>query len=218
MQGYEVQGPNGERGWWDGKKVSPVGPSGMPAAPAAKLSPTDAKAIQASRDEASKALNTATQAERFLDVNKDVSTGGWSGAPGWIGDGVRAVRSAVDPRFAQMESITSAVAPGLRPPGSGSSSDKDVQFYTRGFTNTHVPYETNKATSGRLHAQSDKEAAHASFVDTWAQKRGSLLGSEPAFAKYWADKTATPANPFAQAATKAPHQMTDAEIKASLGL
>jgi hypothetical protein len=28
--GYEVSGPNGERGWWDGKKITPLGQSGAP--------------------------------------------------------------------------------------------------------------------------------------------------------------------------------------------
>lgn len=31
QQGYEVTGPNGERGWWDGKKITILGASGAPA-------------------------------------------------------------------------------------------------------------------------------------------------------------------------------------------
>jgi hypothetical protein len=31
MAGYEVKGPNGERGWWDGKKITPLDANGLPA-------------------------------------------------------------------------------------------------------------------------------------------------------------------------------------------
>ncbi|PIB91294.1 hypothetical protein [Caulobacter sp. FWC2] len=30
QQGYEVRGPNGERGWWDGKKITVLGSNGAP--------------------------------------------------------------------------------------------------------------------------------------------------------------------------------------------
>lgn len=158
---------------------------------AAKLSPQDAKALQALRDKSAQSLNTATQAERFLDINKHVPTGGLAGAP-IIGDWVRQARGAMDPDFAQMESINASVAPGMRPPGSGSTSNKDMALYAKGFTNTQVPYQSNVETYDRLHADSDKNAAHAAFVDKWAQTRGTLEGAEPAFLQYWAQKSANP--------------------------
>lgn len=165
---------------------------GAQAGAAPKLSPQDAKALQALRDKSAQSLNVATQAERFLDINKHVPTGGLAGAP-VIGEWVRQARGAMDPDFAQMESINAGVAPGMRPPGSGSTSNKDMALYAKGFTNTQVPYESNRETYDRLHADSDKNAAHAAFVDKWAQTRGTLEGAEPAFLQYWAQKSA--ANP-----------------------
>lgn len=50
QQGYEVTGPNGERGWWDGKKVTPLGANGLPntklSGPLQRDEITDVEAIQ----------------------------------------------------------------------------------------------------------------------------------------------------------------------------
>ncbi len=153
---------------------------------------TDAKAdqaaIEADRTKAATSLNTALQAQRFLKLNAGKNTGGWLGAP-LVGGFVRDNATAGDPDYAQMEGITSAVAPGLRPPGSGSSSDKDVQFYRRGFPNIESPYQSNVATGRRLQEQSDRDAAYAAWRDKWFQVKGSLLGADTAFNQYWSKKT-----------------------------
>jgi hypothetical protein len=153
-----------------------------------KLGPQDSTYLAGLRTNATKSLDTATQAERFMALNRQAGTGGALALP-LMSD----IAAAVSPKHGEMESITSQVAPGLRPPGSGSSSDKDVKFYRRGFPNLDFPGDTNEAIAKRLHMQSDQAAAHAAFVDSWVQHKGSLLGAEPAFTEYWATRTAAPA-------------------------
>jgi hypothetical protein len=166
-------------------KSDGAGTGDFPITPASQI---DQKAIEDDRAKAAQSLNTAVQAQSFTKLNSDHPTGGMLGAP-LIGGLMREAKMANDPTYAQMEGITSAVAPGLRPPGSGSSSDKDVQFYRRGFPNLESPAESNMQTAKRLQSQSDHDAAYAAWRDKWYQVKGTLLGADTAFSKYWAEKT-----------------------------
>ncbi len=63
QQGYEVRGPNGERGWWDGKKITPLDASGMPGGPP-KLTEDQGKSQDFARE--------MVEAERnYLDARRD---------------------------------------------------------------------------------------------------------------------------------------------------
>lgn len=170
-------------------------PAGAGAAPS--LSPTDQKYLTDLREKAAKTLNTATQAGRFVDLNKETGTGGLLGQPiiplprfmgtaPLMGDVAAAVGG--NPKWAELKSITSAVAPGLRPPGSGSSSDTDVKFYREGFPNVQNTGPANQHIQRRIQAESNQDAARAAFMDRYAQTHGSLLGGESAFQRYWADR------------------------------
>lgn len=157
-------------------------------------SDTDQKAIQALRDQSSKALMTAQQAGRFVDLNRQAGTGGLAarpvipftkaipGAPLW-GDVGAAISG--NPAWDQMKSITSGLAPAQRIPGSGSSSDVDVRMFKESLPNIEFGGKANEQLASGLHDKSDRAAAEASFKDAWFQKRGTLLGSDVAFNKFW---------------------------------
>jgi hypothetical protein len=153
-------------------------------------SKADQEALVGARDQASKSLQTAIQAGRYMALNKDHGTGGvmsakiggfW-GLPSISGSDIA---RAVDPAYNDMEAITSAVAPGLRPPGSGSSSDKDAAFYRQGFPNLDNQGDANMGVTRRLHDDGVRDSAKSAYLDSWFQHKGTLLGAEPAFQAYW---------------------------------
>jgi hypothetical protein len=173
--------------WWEiGAPVSgPVTPKGP-------MVSQDLAEIGDARDEAKKSLDTAQAAERFVDLNKETGTGGLRGLKlPWGLGGVPDIIAAADPNFAAMRSITSSVAPGLRPPGSGSSSDKDTKMYVQGFPNVEALGNANVMTAKRLQDTSDQRAARAAFLDTWMQKKGSLSGADAAFNDFWSKRQAS---------------------------
>lgn len=192
-EGQTGTAPDGTRVVYRGGKIYPVDQAQAPKAPA--LSPQDASYLKDLHEKATTAQQADAMGQRFVNTQKalGVKTGGAAGAP-VIGGWVRDWRGANDPGFAQLEGITSAVAPGMRPPGAGSSSDTDVGMYVKGFTNTRVPYEANVAGSKRLNDDSVFKNAHAAFIDSWYQHKGTLLGGEQAFSQYWAKKTGGPAD------------------------
>lgn len=67
--GYEVTGPNGERGWWDGKKVTLLDKSGLPA-PASKSTLAGAE----SRTRLALGLDPSIRAQQNLYKEE-----GWTG-------------------------------------------------------------------------------------------------------------------------------------------
>lgn len=85
-QGYEVVGPNGERGWWDGKKITPLGANGLPDAKPAYAeafakgqAAKDLKKIEGATEGvqiADNLVGTAGQARKLLD--EGIPTGGFA--------------------------------------------------------------------------------------------------------------------------------------------
>jgi hypothetical protein len=187
IDGYSYNGgdPNSKAGWtWVGNGQAGVdfAPKAAPKA-AGGLAKTDQDALKDYRDQAATSLRTAQQAERFIGLNREKGTGGIISLP-LVSD----IAAAVNPTYGEMNSITSKVAPGLRPPGSGSSSDKDTKMYRSAFPNLDLPGEANASIADDWHKESDQAAAKAAFFDTWASKRGNLLGADQAFNAFWAKR------------------------------
>ncbi len=178
---------------------------------------TDQKAINDLRDGAQKALMTAEQANRFVDLNRQAGTGGLAarpvvpftkpipGSPMW-GDVGAALTG--NPAWDQMKSITSGLAPAQRIPGSGSSSDKDVEMFKASLPNVEFGGRANQQLAAGLQAKSDRAAAEAAFKDRWYANRGSLLGAQEAFNDFWlkrsqGDPKANRTGPYAPGARPA---------------
>ena len=212
QDGYRYAGgdPSSKTSWsWvgDGTAAARRPPEAQPVDAGTK---TDQDALQGLRDQAGTALNVAQQADRFMALNKTTATGPGAALPvipfipKFMGDSPTwgGVLNAGNPNYQAMKSIASAVAPHLRPPGSGSSSDKDTKTYFEAFPGVGNLGDTNKLISGRIREQSDQAAAKAAFMDKWFSIRGNLLGADQAFTSYLRNKGAAPA-PGAQRAAPA---------------
>lgn len=156
----------------------------------AKMSGAEQKALQEARDDSREALRIAQAAERFGKLNQKSGTGGLRAfnvpIPFTKSDfGVDDVISMFDPNFAAMRSIASSVAPGMRPEGSGSSSDRDMKMFKESFPSVFNLGSANKIIRERLVDDSTQKGARAAFLETWAQKKGTLAGGDQAFDAWW---------------------------------
>lgn len=148
-------------------------------AAAPKLSADVQKVLIDQRANARKAADAAADARRFVDLNQDVATGG---IDDWGPIGV--VTSMFDPKKSEMRAIGERMVPANREPGSGEMSNKDVDMYRAATLSIDKPGQTNQAMAGVLEAGARRKSDYASFLDFYIQRRGSLLGSEEAWASY----------------------------------
>jgi hypothetical protein len=143
-----------------------------------KLSDQEDKQMAALRDQAAKSSYTDQQTQRFMQLNHQAPTGpiyggGAFNPVNWFwpkGENLQA-----------MESITSGLAPAQRIPGSGSSSDKDVEMFRAGLPSIDKWGTSNARIADNLHNVSVQDRARVSFYDQWTQAHGTLNGAAEAF-------------------------------------
>lgn len=181
-QGYEVKGPNGERGWWDGKQITPLDSNGLQVPKQRKLSAQEEAQLKEARDGAESARDLSRAANIFADLNTKSGTGMVNKIPF-----VSEVRAAFDPNIAQMQALTARMAPAQRVPGSGTTSDRDLELYLQAVPSVDRGGKANGAIARDINVLADRRSARAAFFDRWAEKRGSLLGADKAFSDFWAD-------------------------------
>lgn len=110
--------------------------------------------------------------KRFTDLNATTDTGGLMGTaiP-------RTLRSLVDPKVAEMQSLTAKVAPNMRPEGSGATSNYDAQQFERATVGVDKPRETNtniaKARSFALENKQNYKTFKEEYLSTFGHTRGA---------------------------------------------
>jgi hypothetical protein len=180
--GYEVEDGKGGRAWWDGKKLTPLDANGMQVSRSGKLSPQEQIQLKEARDGAESARDFARQANIFAGLNEKSGTGFVNKIPF-----VSEIRGALDPNIAQMDALTSRMAPAQRVPGSGTTSDRDLALYLKAVPNIDRPGPANAAIAKDMSATAVRRTARAAFLDRYAKTNGSLIGADKAFADFWAD-------------------------------
>lgn len=189
----------------DGTRVIVRGGQVVPLAPRKALPTTEQTALQAARDQATQAEMVARKAGEFQEINRRQGTGGYVGLnlPFGLG-GVSDIMSKFDPDISAMDSISAQVAPQMRPPGSGSSSDKDAAMYRRSFPNVDNLGPANTQIAQRLSGDAAKSRARASFLERWAAENGTIAGGDAAFEQsYRPAATQAQARPAARQASPA---------------
>lgn len=141
-----------------------------------KINPQTQAEINGARQRAMQSANIASAAEDFLKINRQAKTGEMIGLPG-----VSEMMSPFSSKLASMQAITNEIAPQMRPPGSGASSDKDVAMFKRSFPNVDFPGPANSQIAARLKAKADANARYADFLEQYASENGSTRGADKAF-------------------------------------
>jgi hypothetical protein len=133
-------------------------------------------AIKTARAAALQSGKVAAAADDFLQINRTAKTGQAIGLP-FVSDIVSRFSTPV----ATMEAISNQITPQMRPPGSGSSSDKDSSTYKRSFPNVDFTGPANSQIAARLKANADRDARYADFLEQYASQHGSVMGANQAF-------------------------------------
>jgi len=136
------------------------------------------KEIETDADNAKKLLGTAQEAQRFMELNAKKGTGGVSDkfAPGQF------IQSFGND-YAEMQSITSRLVPGMREAGSGSTSDFDAKMFQRGTVGVDKPKETNDVIAQGYISKAKLAQDYADFRATYLEQNGTLQGAN----KHWSD-------------------------------
>lgn len=134
------------------------------------------KAIEQDVEEARKEAGLAAAAERFIELNSKVGTGTVLDKS-MLGRTARSMGSD----YAEMESITAKLAPAMRQPGSGASSDYDGKQFERATVGVDKPKQTNENIARAVIARSRQAQDYADFRRTYLEQNGTLQGAD----RYW---------------------------------
>jgi hypothetical protein len=93
-------------------------------------------------------------------------------------------KSSFDPNFQGMQAITAKLAPNMRPPGSGATSDFDAKQFVRATMSISKDQEANKRIAQAMSAQADRDVGYAQFIDWYFQKTGTTQGIQQAWLEY----------------------------------
>jgi hypothetical protein len=153
------------------------------------------KEIEKDVDAARKLEGTARDAARFIELNSKIPTGG-------LLDKTALTRWAqgMGAEYAEMESITARLAPAMREPGSGSTSDFDGKQFERATVGVDKPKQANENIAKAVVARAQQAQEYADFRQTYLEQNGTLQGAE----RHW--KEYVNANPIFD--TKKPGEFT----------
>lgn len=142
----------GERIGWNGQAWIPLG-SKAPSQPEMTAS---LDAIATARGDRDRYRNVVDRLRRFDEINRRTSTGPILAdinlpIVGNVGNPIRGAVAAINPKMAsdyqQMEAIASELAPAMRIPGSGASSDRDVAMFKAALPGVDKFGSANQAIS-----------------------------------------------------------------------
>lgn len=144
-----------------------------------------AKEVDKDTEMANQEQAMAMRAKRFLDLNKVVGTGGLSDQTR-LGRGLQ----SLGPNYSEMESISAELAPRMRVPGSGATSDFDAKQFERAIVGVNKPRQTNENIANALISRAQQSQDYADFRQTYLEQNGTLTGA----ARHW--KQYTDKNPI----------------------
>jgi hypothetical protein len=149
------------------------------ANPPSKLSTADNKALEDARAVAEQANEIADKGLQFKGVNATQATGGWLDRATWL--------PTMDKEKQLMESFTAKIAPQMRIPGSGTTSDRDLAFFVAASPSIEKSRQVNDAIVTGFDLSRRNANDRVQFLEAYAQNKGSLLGAEQMWRQYLND-------------------------------
>lgn len=149
-----------------------------------KLSPQDNAFLSKGRTATQQAQSMRADANRFLDLNTQVGTGGILNQIPVVRGAVKAVGRAINPKFGEMEAISEKLTPAMREAGSGAMSDRDVEMYRASTVSVDKLGPTNHAIARVIDAGTRRQGDYQAFMEEWARRNGGLVGAQEAWSAY----------------------------------
>lgn len=133
-------------------------------------------ALSSASQAAALARTRASDARRFIELNRANATG--------LGAAMLGPAAALNPAYAEMRAISARLVPGERTPGSGPMSDGDAILFGRAVLDIDKPGPTNQALADVIIASAERDADYASFLDEYANLNGNLIGANEDWQAY----------------------------------
>ena len=144
--------------------------------PMDRLAPQERGMITMAGTAAQQARNRISDLERFQTLNRERGTGVLPGLAGPV--------AGIDPIYSQMRQLEAKLTPREREPGSGPMSDRDIDLYKRAVPRLGNPGTANDAIVAAGVAMSQRDIEYAAFLEEWAIRNGTLLGSTESWQQY----------------------------------
>lgn len=164
----------GEVQVWDGTRYVPEGS-------AALLTPSEQEQLSTARAAANQSAAMLPDLSRFEELNRTQPTGAiWDRVGNWLGLPPLAPDTEAD----EMRSITDRLAPRMRQPGSGASSDRDVAMFVSGLPNIARggPANSNIISGIRRNVRRDQD--YAAYLEWYGQQNRTLNGAQEGWNEY----------------------------------
>lgn len=168
-----------------------------------RLTPEEQRSISEAEAIARRYQGHLPALQRFEELNRTVPTGAWfqrfgqsmplGPAPrlfSWDANGDRPGGSSAE--FDEMRSINSTLAPEQREPGSGSSSNIDVQMFREGLPNVDRPGPANQNIINRFRERARDAQDYADFVNWYWPQTGTLNNADAEFNRFRAARERNP--------------------------
>ena len=167
----------------------------------------------------------------FMRMNRQTTTGPARGIP-FVSDALQNTPGSplYDGNVQAMQGINGRFAPQLRPIGSGRLMQIELDAFKSALPRITNSGEVNQKLTQQYEREAHKATAEAEFKRNWLHSTGSLQGANEAFDRLYKEASPPVAplehSPTHQAQVPAvtptqsrqPHQLTDDEIRAQLGL
>lgn len=148
-----------------------------------KLSSRDEGFINEARDAAMQAQPAARAADEFYNLNQQHDTGGFFRNIPILGGAIMGVEGSLVPARERMETLNNLMAPSMRIPGSGTTTQPDMELYKRSIPNRALSRETNNALVRNVKGNTELLNQYAEFLEAYAQRTGSTQGALAAWNK-----------------------------------
>lgn len=144
------------------------------------LTTDEQRVIREAQMAASQARSVLPDLDRFMALNREQPTGGALDILGGLGNQA----PYWDTEAQEMHAITDRLAPLMRRPGSGASSDMDVTMYRSSLPNIRRGGVANQSITEQLRRNAQDLQDYGEFLDWYATRNRTLTGALEQFNRY----------------------------------
>jgi hypothetical protein len=169
----------------------PGAATGAPTAGITGANAADKKTVQTLLDDAKRAETLAGMSRDFVALNRKTSTGPGRAplevpipfAHEEVNVNPIAAANGMSTDLTTMRSITSRMAPMMRPEGSGRIMGQEYSNFLKAAPNIANLGTANADIAKQFATEASTRRAYATFASNWLAEHGSLTGMDAAFAK-----------------------------------